>query len=84
MPAPSGIEPRVVAWTPPVDLATAGAPVDNPVYARCALVEGSAAAAVAELTRTIPVDVAVEQAGSRYQVAVRPVYPDEVGSVACP
>ncbi len=82
--APSGIEPRVVPWTPPLDLATAGAPVDNPVYARCALVEGAAAAAVAELTRTIPHDVAVEQGGSRYQVAVRPIYPDEVGSVACP
>jgi len=47
-------------------------------------VEGAAAAAVAELTRTIPHDVAVEQDGSRYQVTVRPIYPDEVGSVGCP
>jgi len=28
--------------------------------------------------------VVVEHAGISYGIAVRPIYPDEVGSIACP
>ena len=82
--APSGLQPRLVAWTPPVDLASAGAPVDTPVYERCARLEGDQAAAVADLARTLPGDVVVEQDGTRYSFVVRPIYPDELGEVDCP
>ena len=81
--APSGMQPRLVEWTPAVDLATAGRKVDNPVYERCVRLDGADAAAVADLARTIPADVVVEQDRTRYAVVVRPIYPDEAG-VDCP
>ena len=40
--------------------------------------------AVADLVRSLPSDVVVEQAGTRYAIGVRPIYPDEVDAVACP
>ena len=81
--APSGAQPRVVDWTPRVDLATAGTAVHTPVFERCVRLEGDDAAAVAALASTIPGDVAVEQDGARYVFSVRPIYPDEAG-VDCP
>jgi hypothetical protein len=81
--APSGAEPRVVEWTPPVDLAASGKVVRTPVFQRCARLEGEEAEAVAALASTIPGDVAVAQRGIRYAFTVRPIYPDEAG-VDCP
>lgn len=81
---PGGAVAPRVSWTPAVDLATAGAPAATPVWSRCAVLEGVAAADVARFARGVPPGVVVEQAGISYGVAVRPIYPDEVGSVACP
>lgn len=82
--APSGMQPRLAAWTAPVDLATAGAPTPTkPIYARCVRLEGAAAAAVAALVGTLAPETIVEQAGVRYAIAVRPIYPDEGAGVTC-
>ncbi len=82
--APSGMQPRLAAWTAPVDLATAGVPTpDKPIYPRCVRLEGDAAAAVAALVGTLAPETIVEQAGFRYTIAVRPIYPDEGARVTC-
>ncbi len=81
---PGGAVAPRVSWTPAVDLATAGAPAATPVWSRCAAVDGAAAADVAGFARGVPPGVVVEQAGISYAIAVRPIYPDELGSVACP
>ncbi len=81
---PGGAVAPRVPWTAPVDLATAGAPASSPVWSRCAVLEGAAVSDVAAFARGVRPGVVVEQAGSSYSIAVRPIYPDEVGSVACP
>jgi hypothetical protein len=81
---PGGAVAPRVPWTPGVDLATAGASVSSPVWARCAVLEGAAAADVAAFAARVPPGVVVQQAGASYGLAVRPVYPDELGAVACP
>ena len=81
---PGGAVAPRVPWTPAIDLATAGAPADTPVWTRCALLAGDDAAEVAAFARSVPPGVVVAQAGASYGIAVRPVYPDELGSVACP
>lgn len=81
---PGGAVAPRVSWTPAVDLAAAGAPAATPVWSRCAVLEGAAAADVAGFARGVMPGVVVEQAGISYGVAVRPIYPDEVGSIACP
>lgn len=81
---PGGAVAPRVSWTPAVDLATAGAPAMTPVWSRCAVLVGAAASDVAGFTRAVPPGVVVEQAGLSYGIAVRPIYPDELGSVACP
>lgn len=82
--APSGLQPRLAAWTAPVDLLTAGvATPRNPIYARCVRLEGDDAAAVAALVSTLSPETIVEQAGTRYAIAVRPIYPDEGAAVTC-
>ena len=78
-PDEEGTAPQAVPWSPPVDLATAGVAVDNPVYQRCVRLEGDVAGEVADFLRGLPGDALVEQAGTRYGVAVRPIYPDELG-----
>lgn len=81
---PGGAVASRVPWTPAVDLATAGAPAATPVWSRCAVLEGEAAAEVTGFARGVPPGIVVEQAGLSYGIAVRPIYPDELGSVACP
>ncbi len=81
---PGGAVAPRLPWTPAVDLATAGAPAATPVWSRCAVLDGPAAADVATFARAVPSGVVVEQAGLSYGVAVRPLYPDELGSVGCP
>jgi hypothetical protein len=81
---PGGAVAPRVSWTPAVDLATAGAPAATPVWSRCAVLEGEAAADVAGFARGVPPGVVVEQGGLSYGIAVRPIYPDEQGTVACP
>jgi hypothetical protein len=81
---PGGAVAPRVPWTPSVDLATAGAPAMTPVWSRCAVLEGAAASDVARFTRAVPPGIVVEQGGVSYGVAVRPIYPDELGSVTCP
>lgn len=81
---PGGAVAPRVSWRPAVDLAAAGAPAATPVWSRCAVLEGAAAADVAGFARRVPPGVVVEQAGVSYGVAIRPIYPDEVGSVGCP
>jgi hypothetical protein len=81
---PGGAVAPRVPWTPAVDLAMAGEPVASPVWSRCAVLEGATAADVAAFARGVPPGVVVEQAGTSYGVAIRPVYPDELGAVACP
>jgi len=56
----------------------------TPVSSRCAVLDGAVAADVAGFARGVPPGVVVEQAGISYGVTVRPIYPDEVSSVACP
>jgi hypothetical protein len=83
--APSGAPPaHLVPWMAPLDLATGGAAVQNPLFDRCMRLDGDEAQAVAALVRTLSPDGVVEQAGTRYSVGVRPIYPDEVDAVACP
>jgi hypothetical protein len=83
--APSGMQPRLAAWTAPVDLATAGVGTRNvPLYGRCVRLDGEAASAVAALVNTLSPQTIVEQAGIRYAIAVRPIYPDEGAAVTCP
>jgi hypothetical protein len=83
--APSGAEPdHLVPWTAPVDLAADGGLVGIPLFSRCLRLDGADAAAVADFALTVPPDVVVEQDGTRYGIGVRPIYPDEVGMVACP
>jgi hypothetical protein len=48
------------------------------------VLEGEAAADVAGFARGVPPGVVVEQGGLSYGIAVRPIYPDEVGTIACP
>jgi hypothetical protein len=83
--APSGIRPKLAAWTAPVDLSTAGVPTPaNPIYERCLRLDGADASAVGAVAGTLAPDMIVEQAGARYAVAVRPIYPDEGARVRCP
>ena len=81
---PADANATIVPWTLPLDLATAGQAVDHPVWERCARVDGAAAAAVAELARSLPIDHLVEQDGARYAINLRPIHPDELDDVACP
>jgi len=82
--APSGMQPRLAAWTAPVDLAAAGeATPTKPIYTRCVRLEGADAATVSALVSTLAPDTVVEQAGIRYAIAVRPIYPDEGAGVTC-
>jgi hypothetical protein len=76
--------PHLVPWTAPLDLATDGADVRNPLFSRCLRLDGDQVRAAADLVRGLPADVVVEQSGTRYQVGVRPIYPDELDAVACP
>jgi hypothetical protein len=65
--------------------ATAGvATPRSRVHARCVRLEGDDAAAVTALVSTLAPETIVEQAGVRYAVAVRPIYPDEGAAVTCP
>jgi hypothetical protein len=79
----TGAPPRVVPWTAPVDLAAAGVPIQTPIWRRCALLVGAEAAAVVAVARPLPIDIVVEQAGTRYVLAIRPILPDELGTIAC-
>lgn len=82
--APSGMQPTLAAWTAAVDLAADGVPTPaNPIYSHCIRLEGAAAAEVAALVRTLAAETIVEQAGVRYAIAVRPIYPDEGDAVTC-
>ena len=81
---PGGAVAPRVPWTAAVDLAKSGGPAASPVWLECAVLDGEAAADVARFARGVPPAVVVEQAGISYAIAVRPIYPDEVGSVACP
>jgi hypothetical protein len=81
---PGGAVAPRVPWTPGFDLAGAGGLVASPVWERCDLLDGADAAEVARFARGVPPGVVVEQGGVSYAVGVRPVYPDELGSVACP
>jgi hypothetical protein len=81
---PGGAVAPRVPWTAAVDLAKAGGPAASPVWLECAVLAGEAAADVARFARGVPPAVVVEQAGISYAIAVRPIYPDEVGSIACP
>ncbi len=79
-----GLMPRAAPWTPHVDLATAGAPVENQFFDRCVRIDGQAAVDVTDFVRGLPSDVRVEQAGRSYGIAVRPIYPDQLDDVQCP
>jgi hypothetical protein len=82
---PGAGAPTAVPWSLPIDLAAAGsATPDVPVYGRCLLVEGALAQDVARFAASMPSDRQVELDGTLYDIGLRPIYPDEVGTVACP
>ena len=75
---------RIVAWSLPIDLASAGHPVDHQVWDRCVRLDGNEAAAVARFARSLPIDHLVERDGARYAINIRAIHPDEIDKVACP
>jgi hypothetical protein len=83
-PPPDEGATRVVAWTAPVALATAGRAVDRILFDRCLRLDGADAEQVGALVGSLPPDVLVEQDAHRYRIAVRPIYPDELDEVGCP
>ena len=74
----------IVPWSPPVDLVSAGHPVEHPVWDRCVRLDGRDAAAVAEFAGSLPIDHLVELDGQRYAIVVRAIHPEEIDKVACP
>jgi hypothetical protein len=81
---PADWDATIVPWSPPIDLATAGRPLDHPVWDRCVRLDGSEAAAVARFANSLPIDHLVESDGVRYGIIVRAIHPDEIDRVACP
>lgn len=81
---PADWNATVVPWPLPLDLGTAGRSLDHPVWQRCVRLDGSEAAAVAELAHRLPIDHVVEHGGNRYAVTVRPIHADGLRSVVCP
>ena len=75
---------RIVTWSLPIDLATAGHPIDHPVWDRCVRLDGSEAAAVARFAESLPIDHLVEHDGARFAINIRAIHPDELDEVECP
>jgi hypothetical protein len=74
----------IVPWSLPIDLASAGHPIEHPVWERCVRLEGGGAAAVAEFAGSLPIDHRVELDDVRYAIVVRAIHPEELSNVACP
>jgi hypothetical protein len=82
---PGDWDATIVDWPIPIDLASAGHPIDHPVWERCARLDGDDAAAVARFAHSLPIEHLVETAGGdRYALNVRAIHPDEIDTVACP
>jgi hypothetical protein len=74
----------IVPWSPPIDLATAGRPLDHPAWDRCVRLDGNEAASVARFANSLPIDHLVESDGVRYGIIIRAIHPDEFDRVGCP
>jgi hypothetical protein len=81
---PGDWDAKIVAWSLPVDLATAGHSIAHPVWDRCVRLDGGDAAAVARFAQTLPIDHLVELDGVRYAINIRAIHPDEINEVSCP
>ena len=81
---PGDWDATILPWPLPVDLASAGHPIDHAVWDRCARLDGDEAAAVARFAQTLPIEHLVEVDGVRYGIIIRAIHPDELDQVACP
>ena len=81
---PGDWDATILPWPLPVDLASAGHPIDHAVWDRCARLDGDEAAAVARFAQTLPIEHLVELDGVRYGIIIRAIHPDELDQVACP
>jgi hypothetical protein len=81
---PADWEATIVPWPHPIDLASAGRPLEHPVWQRCVRLDGDEAGAVARFAHTLPIDHLVELDGVRYAINVRAIHPDELDEVGCP
>ena len=81
---PADRNATVVPWQLPVDLEAAGRALGHAVWQRCARLDGSDAAAVAEVAHRLPIDHLVERGTKRFAINLRPIHGDEVRTVVCP
>jgi hypothetical protein len=81
---PADWDAKIVGWSLPVDLATAGNAVEHPIWQRCARLDGDEAASVARLAHALPNNHLVELGGVRYAIHIRAIHADEIDTVACP
>ena len=81
---PGDWDATILPWPLPIDLASAGHPIDHAVWDRCVRLDGDEATAVARFAQTLPIEHLVELDGVRYGIIIRAIHPDEIDQVACP